>query len=75
MNGMSNELPPTLEEWATFAKARTYSPYSKFPVGAVIETESGEIFIFGSASSTVARLKELLPNAFGPKELEEVRGV
>lgn len=43
MSGMID--PWTLEEWATFAKSKSYSPYSKFPVGAAIEAADGRIFL------------------------------
>lgn len=137
-NDTSNEA--WLREMATLAKEKTYSPYSKFPVGAAIATADGRMFLgtnvenasygltvcaervaafaavaagatrfvrvavttnnpaggapcgacrqvlyefggpeldvecFGTESGTVVKLKELLPNAFGPEHLLEVAG-
>lgn len=41
---MPNELIQTLLEKATSTRLKAYTPYSHFPVGACIRTESGELF-------------------------------
>ncbi|KAJ3289955.1 hypothetical protein HDU79_003666 [Rhizoclosmatium sp. JEL0117] len=42
---LPQEIQTQLFEAAVRAKSKSYSPYSKFPVGAAVLTESGEVFL------------------------------
>ncbi|KAJ3259947.1 hypothetical protein HK103_001457 [Boothiomyces macroporosus] len=44
-NGLTPEIEKQLGEFASLAKTYSYSPYSKFRVGAALLAESGNVFL------------------------------
>ncbi|KAJ3065345.1 hypothetical protein HDU98_011276, partial [Podochytrium sp. JEL0797] len=42
---LPKEMQAKLFEAAMLAKTKSYSPYSHFPVGAAVLTETGEVFL------------------------------